>query len=76
MPDWIRNLTMLAVLAVWSVAIGVYLWRGQLPDAALLGLPGAVYLLLNPPALGRRGGGAGQEQATTSPAPPAAEGQP
>lgn len=45
---------MLTVLGVWVVVMAAYLVRGQLPDAPLLGVPGAVYLALSPSLFGRR----------------------
>lgn len=51
--DRIRNAVILVVLGVWVVVVGFYLYRNQLPDAPLLGIPGAVWLALHPPRIGR-----------------------
>ncbi len=51
---WVRNLTMLCALAGWAAVIAGYLVKGQLPDAPLLGVPGAVYLAMSPQLLRRR----------------------
>lgn len=71
MSDRVRTAVMMIVLAVWAAVIGAYLWRGQLPDAALLGVPAAVILALAPPTIGwRRNNTAAADEA----AKPAAEG--
>lgn len=54
MDSWVRNAVMLVTLGVWAIVMGAYLYRGQLPDAPLLGVPGAVYLALSPSLLSRR----------------------
>lgn len=54
MPQWLRNLVMLVVLTGWLAVVAVSLAKGQLPDAAVLGVPAAVVLALAPPAIGRR----------------------
>ncbi len=63
---WVRNLVMLTALAGWAAVIAGYLVKGQLPDAPLLGVPGAVYLAMSPQLLRRRPRGeAGDEETTT-----------
>lgn len=54
MSDRARNVVMSVVLAGWLVVIGAYVAHGQLPDAALVGVPAAVILALAPPRIGRR----------------------
>jgi hypothetical protein len=49
----IRNAVILVVLTVWVVVIAATLIQGKLPDAPLLGIPGAIWLALHPPKLGR-----------------------
>lgn len=54
MERWIKSLVMLIVLIVWTVYMlanmAVYiLGRGPLPEAALWGVPGGIWLALNPP---------------------------
>lgn len=56
-PGWIRNLVMLTTLAGWVAVVAGYLAKGQLPDAPLLGVPGAVYLALSPHLLRRQAKG-------------------
>jgi hypothetical protein len=51
---WVRNLVMLTALAGWAAVVAGYLVQGQLPDAPLLGVPGAVYLAMSPQLLRRR----------------------
>lgn len=41
-------MTMLLVLAVWLVVCGATLVHGGLPDAAMVGLPAAVFVALSP----------------------------
>lgn len=54
MPQWLRNLTMLVVLSTWLAVVGVTLYQGKLPDAAVLGIPAAIVIALAPPIIGRR----------------------
>lgn len=54
MNSLIKNLVMLVTLVVWVAVIVAYLAQGQLPDAVLLGVPGAIYLALSPTLPGRR----------------------
>lgn len=54
MEPWLRNAVMVVVLVVWAIVVLAYLHAGQLPDAPLLGVPGAVYLALSPNLLRRR----------------------
>lgn len=60
MAPWLRNLVMLVALAGWAAVVAGYLIQGQLPDAPLLGVPGAVYLALSPSLLRRRRRGGDQ----------------
>jgi len=54
-PQWLKTLVMLVVLLAWLAVVTVTLLRGQLPDAAVLGIPAAVVIALAPPvAIGRR----------------------
>jgi hypothetical protein len=54
MPQWLRNLTLLVVLGTWLTVVGFTLYRGELPNAAVLGIPAAVVVALAPPiAIGR-----------------------
>ena len=53
MPKWLRTLVMLVGLGAWLAVVIVYLLRGELPDAALLGVPAALVLALAPPTFGR-----------------------
>lgn len=48
MSPWIRNLVMIVALIGWAATIAGYLVQGKLPDAPLLGVPGAVYLAMSP----------------------------
>lgn len=57
MPGWIRNTTMIVGLTGWAATIIAYLVQGEFPGAALLGIPGGLYLAIGPglPSLpGRR----------------------
>lgn len=58
MARWVRNLVMCTVLGAWVVVVAVTLIRGELPDAAFLGVPAGVYVLLaeNPLSILRRPG--------------------
>lgn len=54
MPQWLRNLVMLATLGAWLAVVGFTLYQGKLPDAAVLGIPAAIVIALAPPiAIGR-----------------------
>lgn len=59
----VRNAVILVVLAVWVTVVAATLLKGQLPDAPLLGIPGAIWLALHPPRIGR-----GEEPAASPPA--------
>lgn len=48
MADWVRNTVVLTVMVIWVIYIIVTLVRGDDIDAIVWGLPGAVYLALNP----------------------------
>ena len=50
MDERTRKVTLFVILAVWGLVCLVYVLRGQLPDAQVLGIPIAAVL-----ALGRRG---------------------
>lgn len=47
----VKNAVMITVLVVWSLYMITYLFRGVAPDAALWGLPGGIWLVLNPPPI-------------------------
>lgn len=63
----IRNAVILVVLAVWVAVVAATLLKGQLPDAPLLGVPGAIWLALHPPKIGR---GSGEPTPPVSTDPP------
>lgn len=48
MADWVRNIVMLTVIAIWAIYIAVTLIRGDHFDAIVWGVPGAAYIALNP----------------------------
>lgn len=54
MPQWLRNLVMIVGLGAWLAVVIVSLLTGELPDAAVLGVPAALVLALAPPTLVRR----------------------
>lgn len=54
--DWVRNVVMLTVIAIWAVFVAVTLARGDSVDAIVWGVPGAVYFSLNP-SWKKKGGG-------------------
>lgn len=51
---WVKNLVMLTALAGWASAVIATLASGGLPDPVLLGVPGGLYVALNPPKLSWR----------------------
>lgn len=51
MPQWLRNLVMLVVLSGWLAVVAASLLQGELPDAAVLGVPAAIVLALAPPGV-------------------------
>lgn len=53
MDRWIKNTVMLTVLLVWFVYMSTNMIRGVLPEPALWGVPGGIWLALNPPFIGR-----------------------
>jgi hypothetical protein len=53
---WVRNLFILTVLFVWTIAVGASLIKGQLPEPILWGVPTTLWLAMNPPVLRRRMG--------------------
>ncbi|MER7280429.1 hypothetical protein ABT369_38930 [Dactylosporangium sp. NPDC000244] len=55
LAPWLRNLVMITTLTGWAAVVAGYLAQGKLPDAPLLGIPGAVYLAMSPPTIRRRG---------------------
>ncbi len=67
--DRVRNLVILVVLIGWAATVGATLLKGQLPDAPLLGIPGAVWLALHPPRIGR-----GEQPAEDPPPAPTGQG--
>lgn len=71
--DRVKNLFLLVVLLGWSATIGTTIVQGKIPDAPLLGIPGAVWLALHPPRLGRSGEPEpAVDPPPTTPPPPAA----
>ncbi len=68
----IRNAVILVVLAVWVAVVAATLLKGQLPDAPLLGVPGAIWLALPPPKLGRGEGPAPVDPPVVDPPKPTA----
>ncbi len=65
--DRVKNLFLLVVLLGWGATVGTTIAQGKIPDAPLLGIPGAVWLALHPPRIGGR-----DEPGTTpTPDPPA-----
>jgi hypothetical protein len=71
--DRVKNLFLFAVLLGWGVTVGATVIQGKIPDAPLLGIPGAVWLALHPPRIGR--GGAEEPGSGADPPPPAAPAQ-
>lgn len=55
MPQWLKNLVMLVVLIAWLSVVGFSLYKGELPNAAVLGIPAAVVVALAPPIAAKRG---------------------
>lgn len=49
MATWVRNLFLLTVLLVWSVAVSTMLIRGTLPDPLIWSVPTTLWLAMNPP---------------------------
>lgn len=47
----VKNAVMVTVLFVWSLYMVTYLFRGVAPEPALWGIPGGVWLILNPPPI-------------------------
>ncbi len=64
MSNRTRTAVLLLVLGVWTVVVAAYLIAGELPDAALVGIPAAVIL-----ALGRRRDDADDEPEPDRPRP-------
>lgn len=54
MPRWLRILVMMVVLGVWLAVAAASLISGELPDYKVLGIPGALVLVLWPPKRGKR----------------------
>jgi len=52
-PRWLRILVMMVVLGVWIAVAAVSLVQGELPDFKVLGIPGALVLVLWPPKRGK-----------------------
>jgi hypothetical protein len=48
-PRRLRILVMMVVLVAWLAVVTVSLFVGELPDYKLLGIPGALVLVLWPP---------------------------
>ncbi len=58
MPEWAKNVTLIAGLGGWLATVIFSLSRGSLPDAATLGVPAVLVVALAPPGSklwGRRG---------------------
>jgi hypothetical protein len=59
---WVKNTVMLVVLLVWFVYMIINtIVRGVLPEPALWGVPGGIWLALNPPFIGGRSNNKAQE---------------
>lgn len=71
--DRVRNGVILTVLVVWVVVVGATLVQGKLPDAPLLGIPGAVYLALHPPRIGSQQAEPEPPAAPAAPTPPGSQ---
>lgn len=69
--DRVRNLVIIVVLIGWCATVGTTIAQGKIPDAPLLGIPGAVWLALHPPRIGR----GGEPAAEPDPPPATATGQ-
>ncbi|MEU7609561.1 hypothetical protein [Micromonospora sp. NPDC049204] len=65
MSTWVRNLAMLVGLGGWSAVVIAYLFQGKLPDAILMGVPGALVLALAPPISIGRSRSSTNEETTT-----------
>lgn len=50
----VKNAVMLTVLVIWSAFMTSYLVRLIPPEPALWGVPGGIWLALNPPQIGGR----------------------
>ncbi len=72
--DRVKNLFLLVVLAGWAATVGTTIAKGGIPDAPLLGVPGAVWLLLHPPRIGGRDEPTPQPAVDPPPAPAAGTG--
>lgn len=48
MAAWVKSLVMLVFLAVWSAVVLTELSRSRLPEPLLWGMPGGLWVLLNP----------------------------
>lgn len=56
MPEWLKALFMIVGLGGWLATVVVTLFRGELPDATILGIPAALVIALAPPiTIGRAG---------------------
>ncbi len=71
--DRVKNLFLFVVLLGWGATVGTTIAQGQIPDAPLLGIPGAVWLALHPPRIGGRDEPA-TPTAVVDPPPPAPAG--
>ncbi len=69
--DRVKNLFLIVVLVGWVATVGTTIAQGKIPDAPLLGIPGAVWLALHPPRIGRAGEPEPETDAPPS-SPPAA----
>ncbi len=70
--DRVRNLFLFVVLLGWGATVGTTIVQGKIPDAPLLGIPGAVWLALHPPRIGGRDEPATPPPVTEPPPAPAA----
>lgn len=51
--DRVKNLFLFIVLLGWGATVSTTIAQGKIPDAPLLGIPGMLWLALNPPRIGR-----------------------
>lgn len=51
MSSWVKNGIMITVLLVWTVVMLTQLYRRMTPEVTMWGIPGALYVILNPSVL-------------------------
>ena len=49
MPEWLKTLVMIIGMGGWLGTVVVSWVKGQMPDAATLGIPAALVIALAPP---------------------------